>query len=82
MWLQRLAALEPILAQYLLLHDKAMTDLMVAHCTLSKTLSILLATFATLVAKVGHGGNWNPSMWNPQALKFQVRILGIKILLT
>lgn len=50
--LPKLRALQPILTQYLLLHDKAVTDLIVSHCTLCKSLSTLLATFTTLVAKV------------------------------
>ena len=50
--LRRLAALRPILKQYLLLHNKAVTDLALSHCTLCKMLSILLSTFTTLVAKV------------------------------
>lgn len=52
MAVERLKLLAPILTQYLLLHDGAVRDLMVAHCTLCKLLSILLSTFTTLVSKV------------------------------
>jgi len=47
-----LSAVYPLLHQYTKLYEKLLSDLLVAHQTLCKLLSVLLQLFSTLSAKV------------------------------
>ena len=50
------SAIYPLICHYVSLHEKLVFDLMIAHRTMCRLLSVLLQTFCTLVSKVRNYG--------------------------